>query len=253
MAKSKEGQKPKQATQVQPNPAPANKYHYLNDGIMKNDHPIDIILVGAGATGSSFAHHLARLQIIMEKMNIFFNVTVIDMGEVKENNIGKQSFTPVAQGINKASAVVMQINRFYGLIWTARNADAIKTDVGCADILISAVDTVKARKAISNKSVYWLDMGNMRHHGQVILGYKGEKKEDNLPSILDLYPKMKEDNDEPSCSVFESIAKQSLFVNDMAAVLGGILLSDLLLKKQIDYSGYFFNINNCMITKLKIK
>lgn len=232
---------------------PAVKYHYLDDTLMANTRPIDIRVVGAGATGSAFCRHLARIQQIMEQQQVFMNITVQDMDVVENHNIGKQAFSPAMVGINKAQALTMAINRYYGSQW---DFDSSKYDGSrkSIDVVVGCVDNVTARRKMdSSFHKYYLDCGNANIYGQVVLGYRGNvKKKNSLPTIIDLYPDMKRTKDTVSCSVFESIEKQDLFINDFTAAYAATLLFDLLYRKQIDYHGYYFHLKSSLVTQIPI-
>lgn len=241
------------------NPPGTPQFHYLTRELMSNDHPIRIWLVGAGATGTAFARQLARIQAILEQLNICFDVTVFDGDVVQKHNVGKQNFfTYDMIDMNKAYCLTQIVNNCYGTVWTAYTAhlrEKMAPGPG-PDIIIGAVDTIKARKIIhyffKHCNTYWLDLGNDDHYGQAILGFRGDKKEPSLPSLLDIYPDLKDGEEKPSCSVFESIQRQSLFINDIIATLGANLLFDLLYLKQLNYHGYYFSFNNNTISKLWI-
>ena len=230
--------------------------HYLKKIFMENQHPINVLVVGIGATGSAFCRHLARIQKILEEVDIYMSVTLCDFDHVEKHNVGKQAFSPADIGSNKAIAMSLKINRYYGTYWIAATdkIETLKIRNEAGVIVISCVDTVKARKAIKKKvnnwnpkNVYWMDIGNLEYHGQAILSDM-----ETLPDILSMFPKMKDDESVPTCSVWESISKQSLFINDLMATLAADLLWTLLYYKNIPYHGYFFNLKESLITKLPI-
>lgn len=212
-----------------------------------------ILVVGAGATGSAFCRHLARIQQILEKQEIYMNITVQDMDIVEDHNIGKQAFSPAMVGANKAQSLTMAINRYYGSQWDFKMEKYDGTG-SAKDFLIGCVDNVATRRKMhADMFKYYLDCGNANFYGQVVLGYKGAiKKQPPLPSIIDLYPDMKKTVDTVSCSVFESIEKQDLFINDFTAAYAATLLFDLLYRKQIDYHGYYFNLKSSSVTQIPI-
>lgn len=233
-----------------------DKIHYLKDSFIKTQHPINIAVAGIGATGSQFCRHLARIQGILESVDIYMNVILFDPDIVEEHNVFKQVFSQGEIGVNKAMAVAIKTNRFYGTQWTAvpdkieeKLLKGFRSDNW---IIVSATDSVKARKKISEllyktQNSYWLDMGNKSHHGQIILG---DCK--SLPTIMDLYPNMKEDEFTPSCSVWDSISRQSLFINDHMATHAAELLWNLLYYKNINYHGCYINTELSIVNKIPI-
>jgi PRTRC genetic system ThiF family protein len=234
-----------------------DKIHYLKDSFIKAQHPINIAVAGIGATGSQFCRHLARIQGILETVDIYMNVILFDPDIVEEHNVFKQVFSQGEIGVNKALAVAVKTNRFYGTQWTAvpdKIEDRFLNGIqGYNWIIVSATDNVKARKEInkmvisSAKNLYWLDIGNKSHHGQIILG-DGK----SLPNIIDLYPNMKDDEFTPSCSVWDSISRQSLFINDHMATHAAELLWNLLYYKNINYHGCYINTELSIVNKIPI-
>lgn len=245
--------------------------HYINPEVF--NHPINFNVIGIGATGAEFCRRLAQICQILKTMNIDTSVTLWDGDRVEENNIGKQIFSIHDIGVNKAEVMAYRINSFYGFKWSHTPEfwnPSLLMDKGAfystCQIICGAVDSwetrVKLNKYFRNKIGYYLDMGNDRFTGQAILGVgtdiipKGPK--DNvtiLPSVTEIFKDhvSKKTDEEPSCSVLESIHRQDLMINPMIANLGANIIWNLLFRKVILTHGYFLNINDTMLTELNVK
>src|SRR5690606_27230332 len=106
----------------------------------------------------------------------------------------------------------------------------------------------------TRKNYLLFDCGNARNYGQVIMCDHSKK----LKNIFDVYGKQlgKQDNIEQQgrgCSYAESLLEQDIFINDWVSLYMVTLLKDLLLVKEIDYQGFFFNTEDCLTQKLMIK
>ena len=78
-------------------------------------------------------------------------MTVMDPDVVSEVNVVRQPFSRVDIGSNKAMCLVARINMFWGFTWKAipryfEDSPAVAPE---CDLLISCVDTRKARHLIS--------------------------------------------------------------------------------------------------------
>jgi len=239
-------------------------YHYLNDYLANPSHDITITLVGVGGTGSKVLTGLARINEALKQLGrVGLSVTVWDNDKVEEHNCGRQLFSTQDIGAYKGEVLITRLNRFFGTDWNFMpNKVNDKSQFG--NIIISCVDNVNARKDIKkawdeskDKSYrnettkfYWLDYGNGDKYGQVILG----SKFGDLPDILDIYPEIEDDKvEQPSCSMRESLNKQSLFINSTLAELGLAMLWELLNNYRISYHGVYLNLNSMKTKPLLIK
>jgi PRTRC genetic system ThiF family protein len=247
--------------------------HYAPTYFMNTTHKITVLLIGVGGTGSNVLTQLARINSTLIALgHPGLLVTVYDNDMVTESNLGRQLFSPSDLGRNKAEVLVERINRFFNLDWIAKNE--LFTKAIYANIIISCVDNMSGRKATRDafnnkhstnhpydKMYYWMDFGNSQSTGQVVLGsktidqnkIKGAQKK--LKTVFELFPQfenIKEDKNEPSCSVAESILKQDLFINSMLAQVGCDILWKLLKDKVIEYQGAFVNLETLTIKPIKI-
>lgn len=160
-------------------------------------------------------------------------------------------------------------NRFFGTGWKAMNKkfDSQSGNTKAA-IYISCVDTVAARFEIaevlkvsdksshySNAPRYWMDFGNGKDTGQVILSTIGSVKQpksekvetvESLPFVTDEFGELLRqsdtDSDAPSCSLAEALEKQDLFINSALAQMGCSLLWQMFRGGFTTQRGLFLNI-----------
>lgn len=170
---------------------PPTLTHNINSELLQRT--VNVALVGCGGNGSQMLYKLARLDFALRECGHpgGLHVTVYDPDQVSPANIGRQLFSPDDVGLYKAIVLVNRINLGYGLSWQARPElyTGLEVDVknwgGAPDILITCVDTAKARRDIhfamekgqsKRTPTYWLDLGNTRDTGQVILGEPGNRQ-----------------------------------------------------------------------------
>lgn len=246
--------------------------HYTAEYLLNPQHRITIDLVGCGGTGSQVLNNLGRIHHALQGLGhpgLF--VTAWDFDEVSPANLGRQLFSKSDLGINKATALIGRVNRFFGIDWHSRSEEYTGNK---SNILITCVDTAKARITISGKlkevetsanepyekPYYWLDLGNLQFTGQVVLGTLGTHTKNKgsknvLPDVIKKFPgikKIKEDNQGPSCSLAEALEKQDLFINSILAQFGCNLLWKLIREGSIKYHGCFVNLETLSVNPIKI-
>ena len=233
-------------------------HHNIKPSLLES--VVNVVLIGAGGTGSHMLTGLAQLHHAMLALGHpgGLNVTVYDDDVVSVTNVGRQMFFPSDVGHNKADVLVNRINMAMGVNWRSV-PDRFEKTVAHTDLVIGCVDNRATRKFLHGQKpwspIYWLDMGNMQSGGQIILGEIGRGK--SLPNVGDLFPETIDDSldavdDTPSCSMAEALEKQSLFINRGMALFGLNLLSELFRFGQIDYHGVFVNLKTARTTPLKI-
>lgn len=235
------------------------KNHYLDDSLFQREVVIHII--GCGGTGS---HLVPRLPLLHKSMLALghpagLRVHVWDGDNVSDSNTVRQNFFPPDIGRNKASIMINRVNAAYGLAWKDHpyrfTCDAAHNfRYHDMDIIIGCVDTKAARREIDTfvrnrgRSVYSIDSGNTANSGQIIVGQYGgyEQTPLRLPLASELYPELLEgeDDNEPSCSARESLARQGLATNPMCAAWIMTWLSEAFRHGYAEWSGLFFNLSN---------
>ncbi|MFC6281191.1 PRTRC system ThiF family protein [Polaromonas aquatica] len=235
--------------------------------------PVKVLLVGAGGTGSQMMVKLVNLHKAMVALGHphGFRVTVVDPDVVSHANIGRQNFYPGDVGSFKADVLVTRANMaLENTVWESNIGKLdTRSSLQDFDIVIGAVDNRAARLGIlrglegtMSGVRYWLDTGNRKADGQVILGEVSSRSkvgEDKLrlPHVAELYPEMidpaQEDKDDtPSCSLAEALEKQSLFINPTIADFAGNILWQLFTKGEIEAHGVFVNLERMMVMPMKV-
>ena len=256
------------------------KVHYTASELLAPQHPVTITLVGVGGTGSHVLNNLARLHVTLKAIgHPGIHVTAYDPDEVATANVGRQLFSPVELGMNKAVALVTRINRFFGLTWNAKpESYQLPTNFN-SNITITCVDNVKTRKSIGvmfdsknknynynpeQKRFYWMDFGNSRTSGQIILGTYGiieqpkkvKNAEGALSTITQLFSDLQKHEDKstaPSCSLAEALTKQDLFINSILAQYGVNILWKMFREAKINYHGLYVNLETMNTNPIKVK
>ncbi|MBB5395149.1 PRTRC system ThiF family protein [Mucilaginibacter sp. AK015] len=184
---------------------------------------------------------------------------------------------------SKSVALINRINRFFGTNWRAETirydkASIKDRDLASATITISCVDTVDARYEIAeilkhladqyggrNRVQYWMDFGNSRSSGQVILSTLEKIKQpdselyrpvETLPLVTDEFKDLLSASEQadhtPSCSLAEALTKQDLFINSALANCGASLLWQLFREGILFNRGFFLNLQDFRTQPLKI-
>ncbi|MGJ1435698.1 PRTRC system ThiF family protein [Sphingobacterium siyangense] len=251
------------------------KVHFLAEEIQQPTNPIKIILIGAGGTGSFVLSGLARLnEALTAHGHAGIDIELWDGDLVTKNNIGRQLFAQSEIGLHKSVTLINRINRFFGTRWKARphNFPKIKAGVHRDDLLasiyISCVDNIESRFDLActlknvkpfnnqlNQPRYWFDFGNRKDSGQVICSTIGVIQQpiskkftpvSDLPFVTEEFEQVlrnSEEKDEaPSCSLVDSLKKQSLFINSTLANLGCDLLTTLLFEGVLMERGLLLNL-----------
>lgn len=142
------------------------------------------MIVGCGGTGSRLVPDVCRL-LIGRNARLF----LVDHDRVEPHNLGRQSFVSDEVGQFKAVALAsraLREFRRFGLQvgYAVKPYDptlhgAVFRHSSALNLVIGAVDNAAARRAIAEtltnnraqeRDVWWLDAGNSRNSGQIILG-----------------------------------------------------------------------------------
>lgn len=243
--------------------------HHLNSALA-TPRPVDVLVVGAGGTGSQVVTALAQMHHALTSLDHpGLQVTVLDDDTVSLSNIGRQWFFKADLGQSKAEVLVNRCNLTLGTSWRAVRGKLSASDRVAHALVIGCVDTRESRYAIMRAMEegirgrsYWLDFGNRRYDGQVILGEVSRARRktnepDKLPHVGELFPEAIDpsavDPDEgPSCSLAEALRKQSLFINRTLVAHGMGMLWELLHTGQIDYHGVWVNLKTGRSSSLAV-
>lgn len=261
------------------------RYHYTHEYLLNPQHPITVLVIGAGGTGSQMLSQLARInQALLKLGHPGLYVTCYDDDIVSEANIGRQLFSPGDVGQNKASVLITRLNMFFGTQWQAipQRFQHFNEADEKANIVVTCVDSVSARlmvdAAITKSAVegkgyrnpystllYWLDLGNSQKSGQFVLGTvtsvsqpkksKTIEAVEFLPNIFRLYPGFKTQKTKetgPSCSLAEALTKQDLFVNSVLVQFASNLIWKMFREGRIKHQGAFINLETMDLAPINI-
>lgn len=242
--------------------------HKTDIYLLDPQHKITIELVGMGGTGSQVLNNLGRLNMALIGLgHPGLHVRAWDNDTISPANLGRQLFSPADIGLHKSTVLVSRVNRFFGTEW-----EAMTTKYNCqklGNIIITCVDTAAARVSIAEKlksvkpkgemydyPFYWLDLGNLQHTGQCVLGtihlIRGKNSLKNVVQLFPQIKKIKEEKQGPSCSLAEALEKQDLFINSTLAQFGCNLLWKLIREGEIRYHGCYVNLKTLSVNPIKI-
>lgn len=251
--------------------------HIVANYLVNPPSAITVNVIGAGGTGSQVLHHLARINgALRERRHPGLQVTAFDSDEVTAANMIRQRFSEEEIGENKAVALITKLNRHYGTNWKAatyrfckKTAAQIKNQLA-ANITITCLDTIRDRFEIAdlisglkgsryyshNRPLYWMDFGNAKYTGQVVLSTVGSIEQPRskqfepvaeLPFVTDEFKNLlkqqkKSEKNIPSCSLTEALNQQDLFINTQLAGAGCGLLWNMITEAMTDIRGVFINV-----------
>ncbi|MFA6248723.1 MAG: PRTRC system ThiF family protein [Mucilaginibacter sp.] len=259
--------------------------HIADNCLINPTNPVTVNVIGAGGTGSQMLTALARINHALLSLNHpGLMVNAFDDDRISEANLGRQLFSESEIGMYKSVALINRLNRFFGTNWKARTHrfadDFYNTDAYKANLFITCVDTAKSRFEVSEllyelnihrsldreRPIYWMDLGNSRDTGQVVLSTIGKIKQPEsekyravaeLPFITEMFKDQLEKADQfdetPSCSLAEALTKQDLFINTSVATIGASLLWQLFQQGMIFNRGAFVNLKTFITQPLKLE
>ncbi len=245
---------------------------------------LSLILAGCGGTGSWLAPTVVRVaRLLSEKFNKSVRVVFIDPDVVEAKNCYRQNFAECEIGRNKAEALAAR----YGLAWGVEvlalpvpfpsDLDRLlETDQQThyqLAVVIGCVDNAPARSAIHHyltehsgygAARWWLDCGNERHSGQVLVGGFNNKHDQTIfpipgycarlplpseqhPELLQSRPHDAAPDGNLSCADLALLGAQGLAVNQqVAAIAGDYLLQMLVYGTLTRFQTYFDQASGTM-------
>lgn len=247
--------------------------HCLPSGLLGR-RPVQILVVGAGGTGSAIVMGLPYLHQAMRAWGHPYGieVTLMDGDAVSETNCVRQPFSWSDVGQNKATVLINRINLFWGTKWIAQPASFDDSTLRSnhdrnPELLIGCVDTRAARgvidRSVCKKSSYvsyWLDLGNNASSGQFVLGQplngRNRRKAERLRTVSELYPEIADDaaGEEPlpSCSAVEALDRQEPFINQTLAASALAMMARLFRYGRLCHHGGFFSASTGRISSLPV-
>lgn len=251
------------------------QYHILYG----NPGRIAIFLIGCGGSGSFTAHILAQLSVWAKSVGLDLRLYFVDFDTIEEKNLVRQNFCKAEVGYPKAFAlawryavafgitIVPLVERFSaGLL---REHKPKSCPEGTLTIVIGAVDNVAARQQIAEAitgwlqsaahwgdKIFWIDAGNHRNNGQVLIGNGLKPKpqlsplgfctEIPLPHIQEpdlLVARRQQPEDDLSCAELNLLGEQSAVINRAMATWIGVYLYRLLQSKDVNMMATFVNLD----------
>lgn len=222
-------------------------------------------VIGCGGNGSQMVNQLARINVALKAMgHDGLRVSVVDPDVVEPHNLGRQAFFASDVGQPKAQVVVERVNLTFGTEWNWYKGVFNSNRNGYCDLVITCVDTVSARRSawngVKRMNCWWMDLGNDAKKGQIVLGLSENmnfgreprtkttvagQNIKRVPHFFDLFPKMlrAKDDNKPSCSMAEALARQDLFINSTLANMAGHLLWTWFRDGGLNHHGYFVNLS----------
>ncbi|MBN1690426.1 MAG: ThiF family adenylyltransferase [Dehalococcoidia bacterium] len=136
----------------------------------------NVAVLGCGGTGGFVAEGLCRM--LPKK----YKITLIDHDRVEERNRLRQNFHSEDLGKFKSEALAERFCRIYSReilysVWPLMAPDHFQLVIGC-------VDNARAREMLSRSHYsWWIDSGNSRHSGQVLIGNTQKWPPQNLKAF----------------------------------------------------------------------
>jgi PRTRC genetic system ThiF family protein len=263
--------------------------HIVDNELLQPANPVSVNLIGAGVTGSHVLSALMMLNFMLTELgHPGLNVRLFDDDLIEKKNRLRMLFTDAEVGLHKSVVLINRINRAFGLNWKAVPEkycpEGLKQspELGMATITITTVDSVDARFGVAeiltqtrkssgyrrDRPKYWLDFGNSRDSGQVILSTVGEikqpesKKFDTRPllrMVTDEFPdllKAGEARDKGhNCSTASALEEQdlyNLYINASLAYQGTEILKKMFREGILFDRGFFHNLKDYRTQPLRI-
>jgi len=216
---------------------------------------IHLHLVGCGGTGSWLAPAVVRVaKVLKERFDKEVSVHFYDPDKVEEKNTYRQNFCAAEIGVNKAETLAQR----YGLAWGIEIEAVVRKFVSFwpADneltVIIGCVDNWQARKEIASQqpaghvsnlgkyNIWWLDSGNSRNSGQILLGSISKNQNDPfqleeictwLPTPAVDHPELIEEPELEEAALDENISCAEMALRDSQ----GLAINQRMAAEAADY------------------
>ena len=222
---------------------------------------VQIIQVGCGGIGAYMAQHIGRLMRVMYQSDKGVHLLLVDPDEVRYENIGRQLFCDAEVGRPKCEALARRYGHAWGLnvsSYVGEFEDSLLLGTELT-VLVGCVDNAKARQSLHEvlqandpetlPSIWWLDCGNLRDTGRVLLGTAKDIEQCagafidktcialpgpglQSPGLLEPTPEELAGTD-MSCAQLAAANLQSLNINSLIAAVAADFLTRLLLTNDL--------------------
>ncbi|MBA3532089.1 MAG: ThiF family adenylyltransferase [Ardenticatenales bacterium] len=250
--------------------------------LLQPTQPLHICLVGVGGTGSALAQSLCRLAWHCQQKGTEVRLVFIDPDRVELKNVGRQLYCLPECGQLKAETMARRMGAAFGLairaipeavsaaqiraLWHLRGGSYFSAHSARAGtyLLVGAVDNHHARQQLaevtaeSSGAVWYLDCGNARSNGQVLLGNVAQAEHlrhvcaDEMGLLAALpaphlqAPALLAPDASPqpalSCAELTLREEQSLVINQMVASVAAQYVHDWLLRRELHAYGTDFSL-----------
>ncbi|MEN6522861.1 MAG: PRTRC system ThiF family protein [Anaerolineaceae bacterium] len=227
--------------------------------LLPDANQIGLTLVGCGGTGSWLAPAVARIgKMLIDRWHKDVSIFFVDPDRVEEKNIYRQNFCQAEIGRNKAETLAARFGHAWGLEIQAEAERFGSISHNELSVIIGCVDNSAARKKIRDVTgdyrVWWLDSGNEKNAGQVLLGREICEREPRknifkfegyctwLPSPAKQHPELVEnttledlraDVNGLSCAEMAMQNSQGLSINQRMAAEAADFLARMLITKDL--------------------
>lgn len=234
---------------------------------------IRLVMVGCGGTGSWLAPSVARIARVLNESGTKVSALFVDPDFIEGKNIPRQNFCDAELRHPKAQTLAAR----YSLAWGVEIGavtDHFKAEmigsrwnrlsvvIGCVDNAAARqeiAETLKANSGDSPPHVWWLDCGNQRESGQVLLGSTNDPRAllsafpldgfcQRLPSPAMQCPDLLEPQPEElshhnlSCAELALANAQGLIVNQRVAAEAADYLARLLVHQNLRRFATYFDL-----------
>lgn len=243
------------------------------------------VVIGAGGTGSFVIPAVTRLMFeLKQQQNKPVEMLIVDPDVVESGNIPRSNFCAAEIGSSKAQTLAKRMALAWGLechyaneLFDVEKHLKVATSdyrtmtvlLGCVDNhfarrdIHSAIDAHRQYSASDAPSLWWIDGGNGKSSGQVLLGSttKRIKPEQNFtgtsicrslpaPSIIhpDLLQAEKASRSEEanllSCPDRVRLGEQSLNINQRVAIEIAEMLTEMFLTRSLKRFATYFDLDS---------
>ena len=238
------------------------------------------IVVGAGGTGSFIVPALARLIYeLKQQQNKSAEMVIVDPDVVETGNIPRSNFCFAEVGRYKAQTLAERVSMAWGIetsfscerLDPEKHLKSSNSDYRSLAIIVGCVDNYLARREMHRaldefrsygdaSRVWWIDGGNGRSSGQVLLGsttmrlkpeqyFTGTSICRALPAPSLQHPDLLEPEStttvaEVSCPERIRLGEQGLNINQRVAVEMAEMLSSMLLTRSLKRYAVYFDLES---------
>lgn len=250
---------------------------------------VKLVMIGCGGTGSWLAPSVVRIARVLNESGTRAGALFIDPDFVERKNIPRQNFCDAELSHPKAQTLAARYSLAWGVEVRAAvdyfKPEMISSRWNRLTVIIGCVDNAAARQEIAKMlnanapdappHTWWLDCGNQRESGQVILGSTNDPRTlrsafpmnslcQHLPSPILQCPDLLTPQPEElshhnlSCAELALANAQGLIVNQRVAAEAADYLARLLIHQNLRRFATWFDlasgaVRNSYVTPEAIK